>query len=232
MKRTGFLWVAVVAALTVGCSNTDRATATGKAADSGSAVGTSGTADVKSADKDFVHDVAIANMAEIELGRSASEKSTNAEVKTFALMMADDHTAASDQLKRAVSTYPIEWPVALDDTHRDLSEKLAKLQGLEFDKEYAKAMVDGHQNFVEKLEPRLDHKTLADWKARLNVGTEGKTLPEQKADARDVQILPEKSDNAITTAINQWAADVYPVAQKHLEAARTLEKNLKKRTTN
>jgi hypothetical protein len=44
--------------------------------------------------------------------------------------------------------------------------------------------------------------------------------------------VPEKSDNEITRKINQWAADTYPVAQKHLEAAKSLEKDLKKRTTN
>ena len=40
---------------------------------------------------------------------------------------------------------------------------------------------------------------------------------------RDVQVRPDKSDNEITMKINQWAADTYPVAQKHLDTARTLE---------
>src|SRR4030095_12474022 len=164
MKRTGFLWVAVVAALSVGCSNTDRTNATGKAPDSGSAVGTSGATQVTRGDKDFIHDVAIANMAEIELGRTTMDKSASADVKSFAQMMVDDHTAANDKLKSAVSTYAVEWPTALDDKHRDLGDKLAKKQGLDFDRDYAKAMVDGHQDFVDKLESRLDKKTLSDWK--------------------------------------------------------------------
>jgi hypothetical protein len=32
--------------------------------------------------------------------------------------------------------------------------------------------------------------------------------------------------------INQWAADTYPVAQKHLDAARTLENAAKKPSSN
>jgi hypothetical protein len=31
--------------------------------------------------------------------------------------------------------------------------------------------------------------------------------------------------------VNQWAAETYPVAQKHLDAARTLENATKKRST-
>jgi hypothetical protein len=35
----------------------------------------------------------------------------------------------------------------------------------------------------------------------------------------------------VTMKINQWAADTYPVAQKHLDTARTLENATKKRST-
>ena len=48
----------------------------------------------------------------------------------------------------------------------------------------------------------------------------------------DVQIRPEKSDNEITMRINQWAADTYPVAQKHLDTARMLKEPTKKRSNN
>jgi len=45
-----------------------------------------------------------------------------------------------------------------------------------------------------------------------------------------VEVRPDKSNNEITMKINQWAADTYPVAQKHLDTARTLENPTKKRT--
>ena len=47
----------------------------------------------------------------------------------------------------------------------------------------------------------------------------------------DVQIRPDKSDNEITMKINQWAAETYAIAQKHLDTARTLENATKKRST-
>ena len=46
-----------------------------------------------------------------------------------------------------------------------------------------------------------------------------------------VQVRPAKSDHAITMKINQWAADTYPIAQKHLDTARALENAAKKRST-
>ena len=86
MKRISFLSLALVTALAVGCSrNSSNAAST---AGTG-AVGTAGKTDVNSRDKDFVHDVALMNLAEVELGRFAVDHSADAEVKKFAQMMVD-----------------------------------------------------------------------------------------------------------------------------------------------
>ena len=69
-----------------------------------------------------------------------------------------------------------------------------------------------------------------DWKTAAAGRTQNKALPEPAAAMRDVQVRPDKSNNEITMKINQWAADTYPVAQKHLDTARTLENPTKKRT--
>jgi len=49
---------------------------------------------------------------------------------------------------------------------------------------------------------------------------------------RDVQVRPNKNGNEVTTKINQWAADTYPLTQKHLDTARTLETAVKNRSNN
>jgi hypothetical protein len=89
-------------------------------------------------------------------------------------------------------------------------------------------MVASYQNLVAKLESRLDVQSLADWKAAAAGRTQDKAMPEPKVEMRDVQVRPEKSDRQITTNVNQWAADTYVVAQKHLDSARTLENATKK----
>jgi hypothetical protein len=93
-------------------------------------------------------------------------------------------------------------------------------------------MVAGHQDFTAKLESRLDVQSLADWKTAAAGRTYSKAMPEPKTTMGDVQLRPNKSDNAVTMRINQWVADTYPVAQKHLDMARTLENAAKKRSTN
>jgi len=40
--------------------------------------------------------------------------------------------------------------------------------------------------------------------------------------------LDEKGSKTGTMTINQWAADAYPIEQKHLDAARTLENAINK----
>ena len=182
-------------------------------------------------DDDFVRDVALKNMAQVELSRMALDKATNPNIKAFAQRMIDDHGAAGHDLKSVLSGQPIEWPLQLDHKHRKLADELAKKQGANFDRDYVKAMVEGHQDLAAKLEARLDVQSLADWKTAAAGRTDTKVLPEPTIAMRDVQVRPNKSDNEVTMKINQWAAETYPVAQKHLDTARTLEIATKKRST-
>ena len=182
-------------------------------------------------DGDFVRDVALKNMAEIELSRMALGKTTNRDINAFAQMMVDDHSAAGDKLRTVVSGQAIDWPAQLDDKHRETADELAKKQGVDFDRDYLKAMVEGHQDLTAKLESRLDVQSLADWKTAAAGRTQSKALPEPNVALRDVEVRPDNSNNEITMKINQWAADTYPVAQKHLDTARTLENPTKKRSS-
>jgi putative membrane protein len=227
MKRTYFLTLVLAAALAGGCrGNDDKAAA--PPAGSGP-VGTSGAAaDVKSSDKDFVRDAAIANMAEVELGRLALQRSTDDNVKKFAQMMIDDHTRGLNSLKDVASRHLIEMPAQVDEKHHEKAQELGKKQGLEFDREYADMMVDGHQAVVDMLGSRVDKDTVAAWKAK-NIDPATGKLIEAKSEA--ITIVAEKDDNAVTFSLNEWAATTYPRSFAHLEAAKDLQKGVQRRTT-
>ena len=231
MKRYGFLSIALVAAITMGCNANDCTDARANNP-SGSAVGTAGTADrntVSSGDKDFVRDVSGANLAEIELGRMATERGANAEVKKFAQMMVDDHTKAGDKLAAIASQHSIPTATALDDKHRDLRDKLAALNGAEFDRQYIDAMVDGHEDVLDKLGSRVDKESLENYRTKMTDRVSGdKVITDVEATA----ITAEKSDNLITMSINEWAAEAYPVVYAHHEAAKKIQNTLNKRMTN
>jgi putative membrane protein len=230
MKRTDLLWVAVIGVVAVGCSKTERTKSNGPERP-GASVGTSGAVATPKDDREFVHDVVIMNMAEIELSRMALNKAASPNIKVFAQMLIDDHSAAGDKLKNAVSGSSSDWPDQLDEKHRKIADDLARKQGIEFDREYVETMVHGHQDVAAKLASRLDVQSLADWNAAAAGRTQSKALPDPKAELRDVPLRPEKSSDPLTMKINQWAAETYPVVQKHLDTARTLENATKKRTS-
>jgi putative membrane protein len=235
MRRIALSWAAVAATIILsGCSNTERTKApvSDQPGAPAGAVGTGGAGANVRSDDDFVHDVAIKNMAEVELSRIALDKATSVDIKSFAQEMIDDHGAAGDKLKTALSGHQIDWPAQLDDKHRKAASELANTQAADFDREYVKAMVEGHQDLAAKLESRLDVQSLEEWKTAAAGRTRSKALPEPNATLRDVEVRPGRSDNDITMKINQWAAETYPVAQKHLDTARTLENATKKRSTN
>ena len=162
MKRMGMLSVTFAAILAVACSNDGRETDLNKP-NEGAAVGTAGESakletDVNMSEKNFAEDVMMSGMAEIELGRLATEKATNPDVKKFAQMMVEDHTSAGGEFKALAAQHQLQSPAQLDDKHRDVREDLVKLSGAEFDREYMKVMVDGHENMVDKLEPRTNER--------------------------------------------------------------------------
>ena len=102
--------------------------------------------------QDFVRFAMTANMAEIELGKLAQQRASNMQVKNFAQQMVEDHTKASAELKQAAgSTQSQGQDGQLDPKHRQLRDRLSKLSGAEFDREYMSAMVEDHRMAVQRF---------------------------------------------------------------------------------
>jgi putative membrane protein len=231
MKRTCFLSMLLAAALTTACAgdadhnqaSTQPATQAG-----GAAVGTSGDAarDVSNADHDFVREITAANMAEMQMAKLALERASDSNVKKFAQMVVTDHTQAGEKLNSLASQHNLVMRAA-GDAEKNPAEAFADKRGVDFDREYADTMVDAHQDMVDKLESRIDTENLTKWK-------ESNTNPAtgQKAKGEAMTVVAEKSDNPVTLALNHWAAETYPVAFAHLQAAKDLKKGLERRGTN
>jgi putative membrane protein len=107
------------------------------ASDKGDAVVTGG-------DLDFMNTAAASGMAEVELGKMAASKAQNAEVKAFGQKMVEDHSKAGEELKQLAAQKKVMLPPDVLPTHKQLMEKLSKLSGAEFDKDYVAAMVADH----------------------------------------------------------------------------------------
>jgi putative membrane protein len=89
-----------------------------------------------SGDQKALKDMAMANMAEVEAGKMALQKSQNAEVKAFAQQMVDDHGKGLDEVKKVASAKNLTLPTELDAKHKAMAKKLEALSGDKFDREY------------------------------------------------------------------------------------------------
>jgi putative membrane protein len=103
---------------------------------------------ISTSDKKFVREAAQGGMAEVEMGKLATEKASSPEVKKFGQRMVDDHTKAGDQLKEVASSKGISVPDKLSAKDEATKLRLSKLSGEQFDKAYMSDMVKDHTQDV------------------------------------------------------------------------------------
>ena len=99
-------------------------------------------------DTAWVTAVAHDGMTEVELGKFAATKAQNPDVKRFAQRMVTDHTKANDELKRLATAKNITLPAMSADELKATKDRLSKLTGADFDREYMSMMVAGHDKAV------------------------------------------------------------------------------------
>ena len=150
------------------------------ASDKGDAVVTGG-------DLAFMNSAAPGNMAEVELGKMAASKAQNPEVKAFGQKMVEDHTKANDELKQIAAQKKVMLPPDVMPAHKQLMEKLSKLSGADFDKEYVAAMVVAHEKDVAAFENVSKTAADADVKAFAT-----KTLPTLKMHLEMIKAMADK----------------------------------------
>jgi putative membrane protein len=126
-------------------------------------------------DRTFVMEAAHGGLAEVELGRMAASKATNADVKQFGQRMVDDHSKANDELKSLASKKSVTLPAETDAKHKADMARIEKLTGAAFDKAYMAHMVADHNKDVAAFQRASTAAKDPDLKAWA-----GKTLPTLK----------------------------------------------------
>jgi putative membrane protein len=125
---------------------------------------------------DFVKEVAISDMFEIQSNKLAQDIGNAAE-KSFASQMLTDHTKTSAELKTLVSSGKVkaELPTALDSSHQSKLDKLKDESGKDFSSDFDSMQVSAHKDAVSLFERYAkggENADLKDWT--------GKTLPALK----------------------------------------------------
>jgi len=181
-----FAWTLALA-LVVAAPLQSSAQATSKAKEDKSETGKSAAASsgkMASADAKFLTEAAHGGMAEVEMGRLASERGSSDAVKQFGQRMVADHGKANDELKQLAQQKGLTLPTDLDSKDRKAMDKLSKLSGAEFDKAYMKDMVRDHDKDVKDFQRESQKAHDADVKSWA-----AKTLPvlkEHQQEAKQV----------------------------------------------
>jgi putative membrane protein len=139
----------------------------------GEKTGVNSTLGIAPTTADFVKEVAISDMFEIQSSRLAQDKG-NAPEKSFGSQMITDHTKTSTELKGLVSSGKVqaEVPAALDSSHQSKLDKLKGESGKDFSSDFDSDQVSGHKDAVslfERYAKSGDNAALKDWA--------GKTVP-------------------------------------------------------
>jgi putative membrane protein len=158
MKRTAFIIACLLAATPA------LAQSVGEKTGVNSALG------VAPATADFIKEVAISDMFEIESNKLAQDKGTAAE-KMFASQMVTDHTKTSSELKSLVSGGKVsaQIPTELDSAHRSKLDKLKGLTGKGFSASFTDMQVDAHKDAVSLFERYAkggDNAELKNWASK------------------------------------------------------------------
>jgi putative membrane protein len=96
--------------------------------------------------EEFINRAAVSGIYEVEAGKIAINKTQNAELKAFALIMVVDHTDAGEELKKVAGKFPV--PSALDSAHQDLIARLNDAKPGEFDRLYWEQQSIAHKDAV------------------------------------------------------------------------------------
>lgn len=111
-----------------------------------------GSATFGEGDKELIQDIAHANLAEIEVGKLALEKSKNDQVRKFAQTLIDDHGAAQKELEKLAQSKGLSLPQETDVQHKTISTALSALSGETFDSQFiSRVGVGDHQRTHDLL---------------------------------------------------------------------------------
>lgn len=107
-------------------------------------------------DADFVVDAIDAGMYEVQASALAKTNAASGKVKEIANQMMDDHSKCNEELKKIAAKKNITLPEKLSRKKQDQFDKLLKLKGEEFDRQYSKMMVSDHKDEIEMFEKQAE----------------------------------------------------------------------------
>lgn len=143
-------------------------------------------------DRKFIENASGSGMFEVQIAQLAATKATDANVKSYASMLVDHHTAANNELTKLANAKGVELPAAPPRALRRDIEKLGKKSGEEFDREFVRNVgIKAHEKDIKLFEKAGKDVKDAELKAFVD-----KTLPTLRDHLAAAQKLPQSGKNA------------------------------------
>jgi putative membrane protein len=105
-------------------------------------------ANVNGPDRTFAIMTAETDLAEIQMGNLALQKSSSQPVKTIAQKLIDDHTKSSTALKQIAQAKGLPLPAETDSKHKAIATKLEGESGEQFDQDFLAANKADHHRVI------------------------------------------------------------------------------------
>lgn len=162
-----------------------------------------------------------ANAAEVKIGELAENKSQNQRVKDFAMMVVKDHTMALDRMQTLlddrnnakVANNRVNWhQMKLSPMHQRTFDRLSKMSGADFDREFMTVMVGEHRNAIRDFQTHTRSHGNA---------------PSTRQDNNRQKPTDTKVDYARDTDTIAFARETLPTLHKHLDMAQNIQKEMK-----
>lgn len=142
---------------------------------------------------DFVQKASLSNMFEIEASKLALERSKVKEVKDFAQMLVDGHTASLAELTSLSSSAQVTPPTVLDNHFNEQLTKLRDAKVEDFDDVYIDQQTEVHENSRDNLKSYSENGVDAGLRAFA-----AKTVPTVETHLETVRALDKSPADDIT----------------------------------
>ena len=100
----------------------------------------------------FLKEAIEGNFAEVEMGKLAQKQGASEGVRAFGQMLEKDHSDANQKATGVANSVSMTAPTAPNKKQKADYDKISKLSGAKFDKEFAAHMVADHKKDIKEYE--------------------------------------------------------------------------------
>jgi putative membrane protein len=109
-------------------------------------------------DQTFVKKAIEGNLAEVQMGKLAQQKGASDNVRNFGQMLENDHAQNNQQATAVARQLNVTPPSGPNAEQKRTYDRLSKLSGAQFDREFAKAMVSDHKKHIKEFQSEAKSK--------------------------------------------------------------------------